>query len=851
MAILFAHASSTSILRGKVDKNDDMQGAHRHTSASIVTIFGRQYDPSTTLSIDLASSNLSGPIPSELALLTQLTSLNLFQNNLIGTIPSELGLLTELTYFGASWNALSGTLPSDLSRLTKLVHLDVSSNGLRGTLPGQLGLLSQLTLLDIWRNNLTGALPTGISLLTNLRYMDLHVTNLSGTIPSSLCPVTRVQAICRGCPKKTTIVIDCDKISCSCCKDASLDSCGPPQPATPAPTLAHLDPTSGCTPTSTFNTTLVLDFIGNLTLVTSQELVVLAQGFQDTYNALNSNPDTCDALFRRVTEVELLSENSLHLFDDDAARRKLQPGGIYGSQIPGFQATSRFFSFIGRIRSTCIGCLKGTALFGNDAIQRHLLAGACVCPVGAEPHVPTTAEFQIAYNETVQQLKASQQIRSIDAFSEAIELEEVKCSSNVSILSSEVSLTVSVESLDLTAQDIKALEQAFVESYNNLADNACDPKFRTVINATLLEVTEASQSSNRRLMNQRPTSKPTSSANLKFIPKYFCRDCDKGTNLFRNGNDAPRLLDPLGEKIMMSHRRLQQGNTCFCDTNFVTTEPPSKTEFALEFEITVEILDVSTTVVEVITVYETPQLTPPSVPIPSFFCFSGSSTVQTRQGAKSMSELKVQDLVLVASGKYEPVYSFAHHDMSMAAEYLQFLPSKLELSKNHMVLVADRGFVPASLVKVGDSLITRDQHKRQVVTAIRMVQEQGAYAPFTASGTLVVNDVVTSSYVSFQDSGTLLLGGFFDTGLSYQWLAQHLLMPYRVLCRISPSQCPSMELPWKMAQWFLHKNAFIMGLLLMPLFGMIVLGRLLENPLVVGLIVMLWYLRKNKKAKME
>lgn len=44
----------------------------------------------------LLSNTLTGTIPSEIGLFTDLVALNLYTNNLIGTIPSEIGLLTKL-----------------------------------------------------------------------------------------------------------------------------------------------------------------------------------------------------------------------------------------------------------------------------------------------------------------------------------------------------------------------------------------------------------------------------------------------------------------------------------------------------------------------------------------------------------------------------------------------------------------------------------------------------------------------------------------------------------------------------------------------------------------------------------
>jgi hypothetical protein len=67
-------------------------------------------------------NNLVGSIPPEVALLSDsLLSLR-FENDkmLTGTIPTELGLLTNLAFFYFVDTALSGTIPSELGCLTQV-----------------------------------------------------------------------------------------------------------------------------------------------------------------------------------------------------------------------------------------------------------------------------------------------------------------------------------------------------------------------------------------------------------------------------------------------------------------------------------------------------------------------------------------------------------------------------------------------------------------------------------------------------------------------------------------------------------------------------------------------------------
>jgi hypothetical protein len=54
--------------------------------------------------MDLSSNRLSGSLPSELGLLSQLIDLSLSSNFMSGQLPSELGLLTQLSHFSLFGN---------------------------------------------------------------------------------------------------------------------------------------------------------------------------------------------------------------------------------------------------------------------------------------------------------------------------------------------------------------------------------------------------------------------------------------------------------------------------------------------------------------------------------------------------------------------------------------------------------------------------------------------------------------------------------------------------------------------------------------------------------------------------
>ena len=92
----------------------------------------------TIIGIDLAENQLSGEIPTELANLTDLTSLNLSQNQLTGEIPPELGNLTNLTDLFLGANELTGEIPLELANLTSLERFMISDTQLTGETPPEL-----------------------------------------------------------------------------------------------------------------------------------------------------------------------------------------------------------------------------------------------------------------------------------------------------------------------------------------------------------------------------------------------------------------------------------------------------------------------------------------------------------------------------------------------------------------------------------------------------------------------------------------------------------------------------------------------------------------------------------------
>lgn len=183
-----------------------------------------------------------------------------------------------------------------------------------------------------------------------------------------------------------------------------------------------------------------------------------------------------------------------------------------------------------------------------------------------------------------------------------------------------------------------------------------------------------------------------------------------------------------------------------------------------------------------------------------------------------MKHLRVNDKVMVAEGGFEHVYSFGHRDEQVETTFLRFLPSNLELSASHMVFVQGSGPVPASFVKIGDRFV-----EGGMVEDIQSVKRRGLFTPFTPSGTIIVNGVRASTYISFQESDRLLLGSV-KTPLTYQWLDHSFQAIHRIaVCwlgftdeTVENGFSAWSELPFKVGVWFLKQYPVFMSVLLVP-----------------------------------
>lgn len=263
---------------------------------------------------------------------------------------------------------------------------------------------------------------------------------------------------------------------------------------------------------------------------------------------------------------------------------------------------------------------------------------------------------------------------------------------------------------------------------------------------------------------------------------------------------------------------------------------------------------------------EAPSLTPSSPPSAAptedggfQLCFSRSNTVLNKdRGIIPISEVIVGDYILADGNKFEQVYSLAHYDPTKKAAFIQVTTAEtndapLELTPKHMVFTGAGKAVMAKSLRAGDSVLLPNGDSAEI-QSIKVVQSEGLFAPFTASGTLVVNGIVASSYIDVVD---------IPWAVSSQWLENVFQIPHRTICTFRLDWCKQetyteegvsrwVSAPLYFVQWVSRQHVVVRGvvyaiaIILVGFFGILaeiygyVLPIILTCFMVVGAANVLW-----------
>ena len=141
--------------------------------------------------MDLSENNFE-TLPSNIGLLSRLTTLDLTENN-IGALPEGFfSNLTSLETFNISYNSLT-VIGDNMPNCPALTTMQLSYNKL-AQLPATLGTLNALEYLYVRQNKLSGAALSTLGDLPRLKVLDLSA-NLLTSIPNEWASLPSIEQI--------------------------------------------------------------------------------------------------------------------------------------------------------------------------------------------------------------------------------------------------------------------------------------------------------------------------------------------------------------------------------------------------------------------------------------------------------------------------------------------------------------------------------------------------------------------------------------------------------------------------------------------------------------------------------
>lgn len=150
-----------------------------------------------------------------------------------------------------------------------------------------------------------------------------------------------------------------------------------------------------------------------------------------------------------------------------------------------------------------------------------------------------------------------------------------------------------------------------------------------------------------------------------------------------------------------------------------------------------------------------------------------------------MRDVSIGDRLLVAPDQYSPVLTFfVQQQQGPSINYLRVSTSEstLEITPSHLILMRRRldgsnlpRYLRASRLRPGDHIFSIERQSNETMKPVEVIQVEhhvrraDAFAPVTAEGTLIVDDIQVSCYANYE----------------YHSLIHLVLLPYRLWYAVS------------------------------------------------------------------
>ena len=131
-----------------------------------------------------------------------ITDVILFQMNLTGSIPTEIGLLSDLLAINTGYNMnVRGTIPSEIGLLKDLMFLFIYDNDLHGKIPNEIQTAESLNVVLIFGNKDLSDNLDPICAMESIAYVQADCGNGTSKIACDCCNVccnTDIRKCCAG-----------------------------------------------------------------------------------------------------------------------------------------------------------------------------------------------------------------------------------------------------------------------------------------------------------------------------------------------------------------------------------------------------------------------------------------------------------------------------------------------------------------------------------------------------------------------------------------------------------------------------------------------------------------------------
>jgi hypothetical protein len=212
----------------------------------------------------------------------------------------------------------------------------------------------------------------------------------------------------------------------------------------------------------------------------------------------------------------------------------------------------------------------------------------CRCTIGIVIP-PTETDFTEVFIENVADLQESRELPAELGLPDAtIELEQQSCEEE-SIFESFVTIDVNGDPSNFTSVEIDLMEEIFIQSYNDLNADNCDPNFLRIRNASFVlpdDLPELPGGGTRTLAIQHRRERFLRKIGFRFTASCF--DCRGESSVF-TGNIGSRYLEESTSLVVDTRRGLQVNvlEDCFCPAfGVVINRPPTVEEFEVAFSET-------------------------------------------------------------------------------------------------------------------------------------------------------------------------------------------------------------------------------------------------------------------------